>query len=97
MGATRWPTGTGVELVLIDDQTITTRNAIRLMQNNALIGLVLVLVVTWLFLGSRIALLTSIGIPFILAGTFWVLVGHRRDTQCDGAAWRGHRARHAGR
>jgi len=26
-----------------------------------------------LFLGSRIALLTSIGIPFILAGTFWVL------------------------
>ena len=37
--------GTGVELVLIDDQTITTRNAIRLMQNNAIIGLVLVLVV----------------------------------------------------
>ena len=67
--------GTGVELVLIDDQTITTRNAIRLMQNNALIGLLLVLAVTWLFLGSRIALLTSIGIPFILAGTFWVLSG----------------------
>lgn len=66
---------TGVELVLIDDQTLTTRNAIRLMQNNALIGLLLVLVVTWLFLGSRIALLTSIGIPFVLAGTFWVLSG----------------------
>jgi len=64
---------TGVDLVLIDDQTITTRNAIRLMQNNALIGLMLVLGVTWLFLGSRIALLTSIGIPFVLAGTFWVL------------------------
>ena len=31
--------------------------------------------VTWLFLGSRIALLTSIGIPFVLAGTFWVLSG----------------------
>ena len=65
----------GVELVLIDDQTTPTRNAVRLMQNNALIGLLLVLVVTWLFLGSRIALLTSIGIPFILAGTFWVLSG----------------------
>ena len=37
-----------------------SRNAIRLMQNNALIGLLLVLVVTWLFLGSRIAVLTSI-------------------------------------
>ena len=35
----------------------------------------LALVVTWLFLGSRIALLTSIGIPFILAGTFWILSG----------------------
>jgi multidrug efflux pump subunit AcrB len=66
---------TGVELVLIDDQTVPTRNAIRLMQNNALIGLLLVLGVTWLFLGSRIALLTSIGIPFVLAGTFWALGG----------------------
>jgi multidrug efflux pump subunit AcrB len=65
----------GVDLVLVDDQTEATRSAIRLMQNNALIGLVLVLGVTWLFLGSRIALLTSIGIPFILAGTFWVLLG----------------------
>jgi multidrug efflux pump subunit AcrB len=64
---------TGVDLVLVDDQTVPTRNAIGLMQNNALIGLGLVLVVTWLFLGSKIALLTSIGIPFILAGTFWAL------------------------
>lgn len=64
---------TGVELVLIDDQTIPTSNAIHLMQTNALIGLALVLLVTWAFLGSRIALLTSIGIPFVLAGTFFVL------------------------
>ena len=64
---------TGVKLVLVDDQTIPTVNAITLMQTNALIGLFLVLVVAWLFLGSRIALLTAIGIPFILAGTFWVL------------------------
>jgi multidrug efflux pump subunit AcrB len=64
---------TGVELVLVDDQTTPTRNAIELMQNNALIGLLLVLLVAWAFLGTRIALLTAIGIPFILAGTFWVL------------------------
>ena len=64
---------TGVDLVLIDDQTVITTKAISLMQNNALIGLFLVLVVAWLFLGTRIALLTAIGIPFILAGTFWVL------------------------
>lgn len=65
--------GSGVELVLIDDQTEITRNALDIMQTNALLGLALVLLVTWLFLGSRIALLTTIGIPFILAGTFWAL------------------------
>ncbi len=64
---------TGVELVLIDDQTTMTRQAIAVMQNNALIGLVLVLFVAWMFLGTRIAALTAIGIPFILAGTFWIL------------------------
>ena len=66
---------TGVQLVLVDDQTIPTREAIDLMQNNALIGLLLVLLVAWLFLGAHIAFLTAIGIPFILAGTFWVLWG----------------------
>ncbi|MES9911647.1 MAG: efflux RND transporter permease subunit [Candidatus Sedimenticola sp. 4PFRAG1] len=69
----RFKEKTGVELVLIDDQTEITRNALGIMQNNAMLGLAMVLFVTWLFLGSRIALLTSIGIPFILAGTFWAL------------------------
>lgn len=64
---------TGVTLVLADDQTQATRDALGVMQRNMLIGLVLVLAVAWLFLGSRIALLASIGIPFILAGTFWLL------------------------
>ncbi len=64
---------TGVDLVLVDDQTEITRNALRIMQTNALLGLFLVLVVTWLFLGTRISLFTTIGIPFILAGTFWIL------------------------
>ena len=64
---------TGVNVVLADDQTEITRHALAVMQNNALLGLALVLFVTWLFLGMHIALLTSIGIPFILAGTFWAL------------------------
>ena len=66
---------TGIQLTLADDQTINTRRAIDTMQRNALMGLTLVLCVTWLFLGARIALLTTIGIPFTLAGTFWVLHG----------------------
>jgi multidrug efflux pump subunit AcrB len=40
------------------------------MQTNAALGLLLVLLTTWVFLGSRIALLISMGIPFSLAGAF---------------------------
>ena len=69
----QYKTKTGVEIFLVDDQTISTRNALSLMQTNAIIGLMMVLVVTWIFLGSRIAMLTSIGIPFTLAGTFLIL------------------------
>ncbi len=63
----------GIELVLADDQTVPTREAIDVMERNAAIGLALVILVSWVFLGSRIALLIGIGIPFSLAGTFWVL------------------------
>ncbi|WP_198265140.1 efflux RND transporter permease subunit [sulfur-oxidizing endosymbiont of Gigantopelta aegis] len=60
-------------VILLDDNTALTRKAIQIMQNNALIGLSLVLLVTWFFLGSRIAFFTTIGIPFTLAATFWIL------------------------
>ena len=70
----RLATRTGVELVLVDDQTQPTREAINLMETNALIGLTLVLAVAWVFLGSRIAFFTAIGIPFSLAGTFLILL-----------------------
>jgi multidrug efflux pump subunit AcrB len=63
----------GIKLVLADDQTVPTREAIEVMERNAAIGLALVILVSWVFLGSRIALLIGIGIPFSLAGTFWVL------------------------
>ena len=64
---------TGVKIFLVDDQTVSTREALSLMQRNALVGLTLVLLVTWAFLGTHIAVLTSIGIPFTLAGTFLIL------------------------
>lgn len=69
---------TGLRLELLDDQTVMTRQSINIMQRNALQGLALVFLATWLFLGSRMGLLISLGIPFSLAGTFWVLaaLGH---------------------
>jgi len=63
----------GLEIILVDDQTLPTRSALDVMQNNALLGLILVALVTWLFLGAHIAFFIGIGIPFTLAGTFWII------------------------
>ena len=65
--------GSGVRLSLMDDQTVPTRLAISVMERNALQGLLLTLLVCWVFLGARISLLVGLGIPFSLAGTFWLL------------------------
>ena len=63
----------GLKISLLDDQTVPTKQAIGVMERNALQGLLFVLVICWLFLGSRIALLVGLGIPFSLAATFIVL------------------------
>ncbi len=63
----------GINLVLADDQTSQTRSALSIMQNNAALGLGLVLVMCWLFLGIRIAAMVTLGIVFSIAGTLWVL------------------------
>ncbi len=65
--------GSGISLTLADDQTSQTRSAISIMQNNAALGLILVLVVCWSFLGIRIAAMVTMGIIFSIAGTLWVL------------------------
>lgn len=72
-GQNRLLQGSGLRLALLDDQTVPTRQAIAVMQNNALLGLALVFLVSWLFLGTRMAALISLGVPFALAGTFWTL------------------------
>lgn len=63
----------GLRLALADDQTIPTRDAIAVMQSNALIGLTLVFAVCWLFLGTGIAALVASGVVFSVAGTFIAL------------------------
>ena len=63
----------GMSLVLADDQTVATREAIDIMSNNAMVGLLLVFLVCWLFLATRIALLVGAGLILCVAGTFAVL------------------------
>ncbi|WP_119155212.1 efflux RND transporter permease subunit [Caldimonas tepidiphila] len=63
----------GLQLVLSDDQTVPTREAIGVMESNALVGLATVLAICWAFLGWRVGVLIALGIPFSLAGTVAVL------------------------
>ena len=63
----------GLTLAMTDDQTVPTREAIGVMQTNALYGVLLVLAVCWVFLGWRIGVLVALGIPFSLMGTFALL------------------------
>ena len=65
--------GSGIRVQLADDQTIQTRNAIGVMQRNAALGLTLVLLVCWLFLGFKMAAMVTLGIAFSVAGAFWLL------------------------
>jgi len=67
------PRASGTQILLLDDQTQVTREAVHIMESNAVIGLLLVLLISWLFLSLRVALLVSLGIPFAMAGTFWAL------------------------
>jgi multidrug efflux pump subunit AcrB len=68
----------GLTLTVADDQTVPTREAVRVMETNALYGAILVFAISWLFLGWRIGVLVTLGIPFSLLGTFAVLaaMGH---------------------
>lgn len=63
----------GLKLVLADDQTVATREALGIMQSNAILGLLLVLGTCWLFLGSRISALVALGVVFSVTGTFVLL------------------------
>lgn len=63
----------GLELALVDDQTRETRQAIALMESNALIGVGLVLATVALFLGWKLATWVASGMIFALAGTIALL------------------------
>ncbi|NOU23263.1 MAG: efflux RND transporter permease subunit [Methyloglobulus sp.] len=61
---------TGVHLFLLIDNSDTIRQALAVMEQHAWSGMLLVLAVTWLMLGTRLAFLTTLAVPFSLAGEF---------------------------
>ena len=63
----------GVEITLVDDSSIHIRDSLGKLQNNALVGIVLVLLVLYLFMGMRNAIFVAIGIPLTLLITFGLM------------------------
>ncbi|MYE89662.1 efflux RND transporter permease subunit, partial [Candidatus Poribacteria bacterium] len=61
---------TGAEIILINDSSNQIRDSLGKLQYNALFGVVLVLLVLYLFMGLRNAIFVAIGIPLTLLMTF---------------------------
>lgn len=63
----------GMEVVYTNDNSIIIRDILQKLQNNAWMGLVLVVAILWIALGWRNALITALGIPVTLAMTMLFL------------------------
>jgi len=62
-----------IQFSLSNDSTVQIRDSISVLLNNALFGLGLLVVILFLFIGFRNAIMTAIGIPITFAITFVVL------------------------
>jgi multidrug efflux pump subunit AcrB len=63
----------GTDLSLFNDSTVQINSSISVLTTNALMGLILLVIILWLFIGLRNALMTGLGIPVTFAMTFIVL------------------------
>ena len=64
----------GVQLSVYTDQSIALRDRLDTLINNGLMGLLLVLVVLYLFLNVRLAFWVAVGIPVSLCGAMTLLL-----------------------
>jgi len=63
----------GLEYHYLNDSTIGIRNSLNILLNNALFGLLLLIVILYAFVGLRNAILAAVGIPVTFAITFMIL------------------------
>ena len=63
----------GAKLTLFNDSTVQIASSLSVLSSNALMGLFLLVLILWLFIGLRNALITALGIPVTFALTFLVL------------------------
>lgn len=63
----------GAKITLVNDSSIYIRDSLGKLQNNALFGVALVLLVLYLFMGLRNAIFVAVGIPLTLLITFGLM------------------------
>jgi multidrug efflux pump subunit AcrB len=63
----------GVEPVLTQDQRVSIQESIATLGSNMLVGISLVMLVIWIFMGFRNAMLISVGIPFSFLVTMIIM------------------------
>jgi len=56
--------GEGIQIFYTQDSTLEIEDSISVLGGNMLMGIVLVVIILWMALGFRNAMLTSVGIPF---------------------------------
>lgn len=61
-----------VEVSILSDMSVDTRDRLNILYSNAAVGLVLVLAVLFLFFNTRLAFWTAMGIPIAFASAFIV-------------------------
>mgnify|MGYP006286060155 CR=1 FL=1 len=62
-----------VKIELFNDSTVQIRDSIDTLLSNALLGFILLVLILFLFIGFRNALITALGIPVTFAITFLIL------------------------
>lgn len=65
--------GGGAKLTLFNDSTVQIASSLSVLASNALMGLAILVVILWLFIGFRNAMMTALGIPVTFALTFIAL------------------------
>lgn len=69
----QWQNNSGAKLTLFNDSTVQIASSLSVLSSNAIMGLFLLVIILWVFIGFRNALITALGIPVTFALTFLVL------------------------
>ncbi len=63
----------GAELTVVNDYSVVLKERLGILETNALFGLMLVVLMLFLFIGWRNALFAALGIPVAFMATFWFM------------------------